>query len=77
MYMRDWVETLDKFSRDFGVGVLDSSGSVSHIDATEKAHREYEMYRAALPDDLSDAEKAYLDSLREMRKKLKDGNVGK
>jgi hypothetical protein len=77
MYMRDWLETLDKFSRDFGVGVLEGAGSVSHIDAVEKAHREYETYRAALPDDLSDVEKAYLETLREMQKKLKDGGAGK
>lgn len=76
MYMRDWLETLDKFSRDFGVGVLEGSGSVSHIDAVEKAHLEYEAYRVALPDDLSDVEKAYLESLREMQKKLKDGGTG-
>jgi hypothetical protein len=77
MYMRDWLETLDKFSRDFGVGVLEGAGSVSHIDAVEKAHREYKAYRSALPDDLSDVEKAYLESLREMQKKLKDGGAGK
>jgi len=40
MYMRNWLETLDKFSRDFGVGVLENAGSVSHIEAVEKAYRE-------------------------------------
>jgi hypothetical protein len=39
MNMRDWLETLDKFSRDFGVGVLEGAGSVSHIEAEEKVHR--------------------------------------
>lgn len=77
MYMRDWLETLDNFSRDFGVGTLEGAGSVSHIEAVEKAHREYDIYRAQLPDDLSDVEKAYLESLREMQKKLKDGGAGK
>jgi hypothetical protein len=71
MYMRDWLETLDKFSRDFGVGILEGTGSVSHIDAVEKANKEYAAYRAALPDDLTDVEKAYLDTLRDMQKKLK------
>jgi hypothetical protein len=74
MYMRDWLEILDKFSRDFGVGVLEDSGSVSHKKAIEKVHREYETYQSALPDDLTDVEKAYLDSLREMQKKLKEGD---
>ncbi|MDR2569554.1 MAG: virulence RhuM family protein, partial [Oscillospiraceae bacterium] len=65
MYMKDWLETLDMFSRDFGVGILEDSGSVSHDAAVEKAHREYDTYRKQLPDDLSDVEKAYLESLKE------------
>ncbi|MDR2898668.1 MAG: virulence RhuM family protein [Spirochaetaceae bacterium] len=77
MYMHDWLETLDKFSHDFGVGVLEDAGSISHTKAVEKAHQEYAAYRSQLPDDLSDVEKAYLESLREMQKKLKDGSVGK
>ena len=71
MYMRDWLETLDKFSRDFGLGILEDAGSVSHTEAVEKAYNEYEKYHSSLPDDLSDVEKAYLDTLKEMQKKLK------
>jgi hypothetical protein len=77
MYMRDWLETLDKFSRDFGVGVLNSAGSVSHTAAVEKAHSEYDAYRAQLADELSDVEKAYLNTLKDMQKRLKDGGDGK
>ena len=73
MYMRDWLETLDKFSGGFGVGVLENSGTVTHKAAIEKAHREYDAYRAALPDILTDVEKAYLDTLLDMQKKLKAG----
>jgi len=69
--MCNWLETLDKFSRDFGVGVLETAGSVSHDTAMEKAHREYETYRSALSDDLSEIEIAYLTTLKEMQKKLK------
>lgn len=72
MYMREWVETLDKFTSDFGFGVLEGSGSVGHVEAVEKAHREYNTYRTQLPDDLTDVEKAYLDNLRNMQKRLKD-----
>jgi len=71
MYMRDWLETLDKFSRDFGMGILEGAGKVSHDAAISRAHHEYETYRSALPDDLSDVEKAYLAALKEMQKKLK------
>ena len=72
MYMKNWLETLDRFSRDFGVGVLDGAGSVSHVAAVEKAHREYEVYRAQLADDLTNVEKAYLEVLNQMQKKIKD-----
>ena len=71
MYMRDWLETLDKFSRDFGMGVLEGAGKISHDTAVNKAYGEYDTYRTALPDDLTDVEKAYLASLKEMQKKLK------
>jgi hypothetical protein len=75
MYMRDWLATLDAFSRDFGLGVLEGSGSVSHSDAVGKAQREYGAYRAQLAGDLSDVEKAYLAALKQMQKQLKDGGA--
>jgi hypothetical protein len=72
MYMKDWLETLDKFSRDFGMGVLEDGGTVSHTEAVEKAHREYDTYRTQISDDLTDVEKAYLETLKQMQKKIKD-----
>jgi len=71
MYMRDWLEILDKFSRDFGVGVLEGSGSVSHERAIEKAHGEYDRYRVQLSNELTEVEKSYLETLSEMQKRLK------
>jgi hypothetical protein len=76
MYMRDWLKTLDKFSSDFGMGILTDSGKVSHDDAREKAFREYGIYRTQLSDELTDVEKAYLDTLREMQRKLKARGPG-
>jgi hypothetical protein len=73
MYMRDWLETLDKFTADFGLGVLRGAGKAKTEMALEKAHREYEIYRAALPDDLTDVERAYLETLKDMQKRLKEG----
>jgi hypothetical protein len=74
MYMKDWLTTLDKFSSDFGVGILQGAGSVSHIDASEKANSEYDIYIKQLPDNLTDVEKAYLETLKEMQQRLKKGN---
>ena len=73
MHMRDWLETLDTFSRDFGVGVLEDAGRVSNLEATEKAVSEYDTYRKQLPDELTEVEKAYIETLRDMQKKLKAG----
>jgi hypothetical protein len=57
MHMRDWLEILDKFSRDFGVGTLEGTGRVSHLEAVEKALQEYAKYRTQLSDDLTDVKK--------------------
>jgi hypothetical protein len=73
MYMKDWLETLDTFSRSFGVGVLEDAGSVSHVEAVKKAHREYDAYKAQLPEGMTDVEKAYLGTLRKMQQQLKAG----
>jgi hypothetical protein len=73
MYMKDWLETLDKFSGDFGMGILEDAGTVSHDDAVEKAHQEYEVYKAQYSDEMTDVEKAYLETLKQMQKKLKAG----
>jgi hypothetical protein len=75
-YNATMPETLDKFSRDFGVGVLDGAGTVSHIDAIEKVHSEYSIYRAQIADELSEVEKSYLETLKDMHKRLKDGGAG-
>ncbi|MCL2709379.1 MAG: virulence RhuM family protein [Planctomycetaceae bacterium] len=72
MYMQDWLAMLDKFTGDFGFGVLTDAGKVSHVEAVEKAHCEYDAYRSRLSDELTDVEKAYLDTLREMQRKLED-----
>lgn len=76
MYMRDWLHTLDKFSRDFGMGILEGSGTVTHEAATQKAHSEYTLYKAQTADELTEVEKAYLETLKQMQKKLKSGGGG-
>ncbi len=73
MYMRDWLHTLDKFSRDFGMGILEGSGTVTHEAATQKAHSEYTLYKEQTADELTEVEKAYLETLKQMQKKLTSG----
>jgi hypothetical protein len=67
IYMKDWLKMLDKFSQDFGKGVLIGSGKISHEDAVEKAEKEYRKYQVKT---LSPVEKDYINSLKQSYKKL-------
>jgi len=75
MSMADWVAELDKFTKNYGKGVLQNAGEVSHKQATEKATKEYKKFQAKT---LSPVEKAYLESIRllekRVKKKIKDKN---
>jgi hypothetical protein len=67
MRMTDWVTELDKFAKNFGKGVLKDAGSVSNKQAIEKATNEYRKYQAKT---LSPVEKAYLQSIKAIEKKV-------
>lgn len=67
MTMADWVAELDKFSENFGKGVLKGAGTVSHTQAVEKATGEYRKYQAKT---LSPVEKEYLESMKILEKKV-------
>ena len=65
MYMQDWVDELDKFSANYGKGVLKGAGTVSHEQAEQKAIQEYRAYEART---LSPVEQSYLESLKALEK---------
>ena len=65
MYMKDWIEELDKFSANYGKGVLKGAGNISHEQATQKATQEYRTYEAKT---LSPVEQSYLESLKVLEK---------
>lgn len=67
MYMKDWVAELDKFSGMYGKGTLQDAGKVSHEKAIEKAETEYKKYQEKT---LSPVEKAYLESIKTIQKKV-------
>ncbi|MEA3360830.1 MAG: RhuM family protein, partial [Thermodesulfobacteriota bacterium] len=67
MYMHDWVAELDKFAEIYGKGVLKDAGKVSHRQATKKAENEYRQYQVKT---LSSVEKAYLDTIKGVQKKI-------
>lgn len=70
MYMKDWIVEIDDFAKRYGQGILSSAGSVSHQQALEKAEREYQKYRQLTVDELSQAERDYIDSIKTMQKQI-------
>lgn len=75
MRMADWVFELDKFTKNYGKGVLQNAGKVSYKQAIEKATKEYKKYQVKT---LSSVEKAYLENIKllekKVEKKIKDKN---
>ena len=64
MHMSDYVEQLDRTIRSVGEEVLEGAGKVSHKKAMEKAEGEYRKYQVKT---LSSAEKAYIETLKELK----------
>ena len=63
MYMKDWLETIDDYLKMTRRDILTSSGHISHKQAIEKAHTEYDKYKNRLEDTLSPVEKDFIDSI--------------
>ena len=45
MYMKDWLETIDDYLKMTRRDILTTKGRVTHKQAIDKAHAEYEKYR--------------------------------
>jgi len=60
MTMRDWINELDSFLTMTRKDILTNSGTVSHKQALEKAHKEYNKY---METHLTIAEKDYIEIL--------------
>lgn len=67
MRMKDWITELDRFTEMYGKGVLPDAGKISHDEAMQKAEKEYRKYQVKT---LSPVEKAYLDTIRNVQKKV-------
>ena len=68
MTMKDWSEHLDKILTMSGEQLLQGNGSISHEKAIEKATSEYKKYQQKT---LSDVEKDFLNSIKEIENKAK------
>lgn len=66
MRMADWAKYLDTILTMNGEQLLIGAGSVSHKQAVDKAADEYRKYQQKT---LSDVEKAYLDTIKQLEEK--------
>ena len=69
MTMKDWANHLDRILTMSGEKLLKDNGSISHDEAVKKATLEYKKYQQKT---LSDVEKAFLDSIKEINGIQKD-----
>ena len=74
MYMSDWIETLDGFLKLSQHEILTHAGKISAKTAELKAKEEYGKYKALHLEDISRAEKDYIEALEDMEIKLLGGN---
>lgn len=68
MTMKDWIRELDSFLKMTRKDILNNAGTISHEQALEKAHQEYDKY---MKNHLTRAEKDYIEVLN---KEIKDIN---
>jgi hypothetical protein len=71
MYMQDWTSRLDDFLKMTGNDILQHAGSISHQQALEKAHLEYEKFKELHKNELSDVEKHFINHIDNTVKKIK------
>ena len=68
MYMKDWLETIDDYLKMTRRDILTTKGRITHKQAVEKAHEEYEKYRKKQEDVLSSVECHFFDSIEKLHK---------
>ena len=69
MTMSDWSKHLDQILTAGGEKLLQGNGSISHEQAVDKATGEYRKYQQKT---LSSVEKAFLDSIKSIEKKVEN-----
>lgn len=72
MYMNDWVARLDDFLTMTGNDILSHAGKVSHHQALEKAHAEYEKFKEKNKNELSQVEKDFIKKIENTVQQLKN-----
>ena len=73
MYMKDWINILDDFLRISRKDILTHAGKISAKLAKEKADKEYDKFKERTKNELSPAEKHFLENFEREQKKLLGG----
>ena len=68
MYMNDWIAKLDDFIRFNERELLAHAGKISHQQALEKAHAEYDKYRALMIDEPSTVERHFVEVVQAVKR---------
>lgn len=66
--MKDWAERLQQFLTMTGRELLTHAGKISHERALQKAHAEYDKYKAQLLAEPTEVEKDFVESEREFKR---------
>lgn len=66
--MKDWLETIDDYLKMTRRDILTTKGKVTHRQALEKAHSEYEKYKKTQEASLSTVEQNFIESIKELKK---------
>ena len=69
MTMEDWAKHLDNILTMSGEQLLQGNGTISHMQAIEKATEEYRKYQAKT---LSAVERDYLETIKLLETKTKN-----
>ena len=68
MTMRNWIDRLHQFLTMTGRELLDHGGKISHDEALQKSHDEYEKFRLKQLAEPTDAEKHFVEAEKEMKR---------
>lgn len=70
MYMKDWIAKLDDFIKMSGREILQNAGTISKLEADNKALAEYAVYKERTKDELSQVEQDFIDNLKSTQKQI-------
>ncbi|WP_288730155.1 virulence RhuM family protein [uncultured Fusobacterium sp.] len=74
MYMKDWVEHIDKILKAIGEDILQGNGKITNQEMSEKVEIEYKKFREK---NLTQVERDYLEEIKNIEKIVKENSKKK